>query len=172
MASDFVIRVARAVRKHQPVGTERENLLRRSVVGHHRHVASHAVQQADDVVFDAVTVNGATVVTLQAAGGTMPLYIEDNEVHELFGVSQSTMVNTYDKQAKAPVIFRLKNRYNDIKDIPVRVNDVILPAEVGKAPGKLCCPTTCEWTDERQNIEIKYPNFQAAVENGNINWWE
>jgi len=126
----------------------------------------------NDVVFDAVTVNGATVVTLQAAGGTMPLYIEDNEVHELFGVSQSTMVNTYDKQAKAPVIFRLKNRYNDIKDIPVRVNDVILPAEVGKAPGKLCCPTTCEWTDERQNIEIKYPNFQAAVENGNINWWE
>ena len=79
----------------------------------------------------------------------MPLYIEDNEVHELFGVSQSTMVNTYDKQAKAPVIFRLKNRYNDIKDIPVRVNDVIMPAEVGKAPGKLCCPTTCEWTDER-----------------------
>ena len=126
----------------------------------------------NDVVFDAVTVNGATVVTLQAAGGTMPLYIEDNEVHKLFGVSQSTMVNTYDKQAKAPVIFRLKNRYNDIKDIPVRVNDVILPAEVGKAPGKLCCPTTCEWTDERQNIEIKYPNFQAAVENGNINWWE
>ena len=56
----------------------------------------------NDVVFDAVTVNGATVVTLQAAGGTMPLYIEDNEVHELFGVSQSTMVNTYDKQAKAP----------------------------------------------------------------------
>ena len=65
----------------------------------------------NDVVFDAVTVNGATVVTLQAAGGTMPLYIEDNEVHELFGVSQSTMVNTYDKQAKAPVIFRLKNRH-------------------------------------------------------------
>lgn len=126
----------------------------------------------NDVVFDAVTVNGATVVTLQAAGGTMPLYIEDNEIHELFGVPQSTMVNTYDKQAKAPVIFRLKKGYSNIKDIPIRVNDVILPAEIGKAPGKLCCPTTCEWTDERQNIETKYPNFQMAVKNGNVNWWE
>ena len=33
-------------------------------------------------------------ITLLAAGGTMPLYIAGKEVHELFGVPVSTMVNT------------------------------------------------------------------------------
>jgi hypothetical protein len=118
-------------------------------------------------------VNGATVVTLQAAGGTMPLYIEDNEVHELFGVSQSTMVNTYDKQAKAPVIFRLKNRYNDIKDIPVRVNDVILPAEVGKLQGncaaRLPVSGLMNGRTLKSSIRISRQQWKTAISIGGSN---
>ena len=41
------------------------------------------------------------VVTLRVPVVQCFCILEDNEVHELFGVSQSTMVNTYDKQAKA-----------------------------------------------------------------------
>ena len=48
-----VHRVARAVRQEDSVGPERQYLLHRRVVGHHRHVAALGVQTADDVVFDA-----------------------------------------------------------------------------------------------------------------------
>ena len=127
----------------------------------------------NDIVFDAVKVDGSVVITLRAAGGTMPLYIEDKEVHELFGVSQTTMVNTQEgkKDAVPCVIFRLNGDYTDIKDIPITVNGVILPAEEGKAPGKLCCPASCNWTNERESIESVYKNFQSNITNG-TNWWQ
>ena len=52
----------------------------------------------NDVVFDVATNGGATIITLQAAGGTLPLYIEvggdSREVHEIFSVSSTTMINT------------------------------------------------------------------------------
>ena len=48
---------------------------------------------------------------LQAAGGTLPLYIEvggdSREVHGLFGVSNTTMVNTGAGATKAPVMYRV-----------------------------------------------------------------
>ena len=128
----------------------------------------------NDVVFDAAIMNdGTTIITLQAAGGTMPLYIEGKEVHELFGVSETTMVNTQEghKNAVPCVIFRLEGDYTDIKDIPIAVNGVELRAESGKAPGKLCCPTNCEWTDERENIEKRYQNFQSNIKTG-VDWWK
>lgn len=127
----------------------------------------------NDIVFDAVKVDGSVVITLRAAGGTMPLYIEDKEVHELFGVSQTTMVNTQEgkKDAVPCVIFRLNGNYTDIKDIPITVNGVILPAEEGKAPGKLCCPASCNWTNERESIESVYKSFQSNITNG-TNWWQ
>lgn len=128
----------------------------------------------NDVVFDAAIMNdGTTIITLQAAGGTMPLYIEEKEVHELFGVSETTMVNTQKgkKNAVPCVIFRLQGSYTDIKHIPITVNGVKLLAEIGQAPGKLCCPTDYEWTDERENIENRYQSFQSHIQDGTA-WWE
>ena len=51
----------------------------------------------NDVIFDVQLIdNGSNIrITLRAAGGTLPLYIAGVEVHEKFGVSTSTMVNTY-----------------------------------------------------------------------------
>lgn len=51
----------------------------------------------NDVIFDVQLIdNGSNIrITLLAAGGTLPLYIAGVEVHEKFGVSTSTMVNTY-----------------------------------------------------------------------------
>lgn len=51
----------------------------------------------NDVIFDVQLINnGSNIkITLLAAGGTLPLYIAGEEVHEKFGVSTSTMVNTY-----------------------------------------------------------------------------
>lgn len=128
----------------------------------------------NDVVFDAAIMNdGTAIITLQAAGGTMPLYIEDKEVHKLFGVSETTMVNTQEgkKNAVPCVIFRLEEDYTDIKDIPIIVNGVELRAEIGKAPGKLCCSTDYAWTNERENIEKRYRSFQSHIQNGTT-WWK
>jgi hypothetical protein len=51
----------------------------------------------NDVIFDVQLINNGSIIkiTLLAAGGTLPLYIAGVEVHEKFGVSTSTMVNTY-----------------------------------------------------------------------------
>lgn len=128
----------------------------------------------NDVVFDAAEVDGTTVITLKAAGGTKPIYIEDKEVHELFGVSTTTMVNTWaDKKYEKPcVIFRLKNKYNDVEKIPIKVDGVELKAELGQAPGKLCCPTDKMWSDETHSIEEMYRKFREAVNDSSINWYD
>lgn len=136
----------------------------------------------NDVVFDAAMVNSEVVITLQAAGGTLPLYVgsqsDENEVHNRFNVSTTTMVNTEKgkHQEYPPVIFRLKG-YFDISYIPIIIdnNGVIttLSAELGKAPGKLCIPnTTTDWSNETENIEIAYPKFKKYVGNPTLIWWD
>ena len=128
----------------------------------------------NDVVFDVALSNdyiaglGNKLVahcTLQAAGGTMPLYIggkeNGKEVHALFGVDTSVMVNTNNGTAsKAPVQFTIilgdadwSNSYN-VGNIPVVVDGkagtLTLKSEVGKAPEKICVGTDYKWCDERQ----------------------
>ncbi len=131
----------------------------------------------NDVVFDVAWDNDGTIITLQAAGGTMPLYIqvgeEKKEVHELFGVSTATMVNTTSVK-KAPVIFRLP-KCNGFNDVEILVNDVKagmykLKAETGKAPQKICVPTKFQWTSEREAIDSKYPGFEEWVSNPEYDW--
>lgn len=135
----------------------------------------------NDVVFDAVILDNTAIITLQAAGGTLPLYIgnqtNENEVHNRFSVSTTTMVNTQSgkHQEIPPVIFRLSG-YSDIKNIPIIIdnNGVIttLSADQGKAPGKICIPnTTTDWSNERVSIEDTYPNFTKYVGDSSIEWW-
>ena len=88
----------------------------------HRIIAEDlmATQGSDfdynDVVFDIAVFDKdntrTAIITLQAAGGTMPLYIggktNGKEVHELFGVLTNVMVNTNEGTvSKAPVQFRM-----------------------------------------------------------------
>lgn len=131
----------------------------------------------NDVVFDVALLYDATVITLQAAGGTLPLYIQvDNdkrEVHELFGVSETTMVNTMGSQLP-PVMFRLP-KCNHVNDVKVVVEgkeaSYELKAEEGKAPHKICVDVSYEWTAERQRIDAKYPNFNDWVNNPDVVWY-
>lgn len=138
----------------------------------------------NDVVFDAVirqeywpSFNGA-VITLRAAGGTMPLYIGKDkssaqEVHKLFDVDTKTMVNTQIRGEKAPVMFRLEG-VTSLSDINIYVGDSTEPltAKAGTAPAKLCCPATYDWTKECQPIDQKYESFLKAVADGGLRWYE
>lgn len=145
----------------------------------------------NDLVFDAYVYNkdGQTWanIKLLAAGGTLPVYIcgcdEQVEVHDKFGVSTTTMVNTKNGTVdKNPVEFtiKLKNQTSssfNANDIEVKVNNngtwMTLTSNVGKAPEKICVDNSFNWCDERQNIETKYQNFSQYVKNPSIgDWWK
>lgn len=123
----------------------------------------------NDVVFDVAPLsqynNPYTVITVRAAGGTMPIYIEGKEVHELFGVETKTMVNTGAKAC--PVAQFTISGYKQAKDINITVDNgeftFVLNNPVGNAPKKICVGTDYEWCAEKQNIKAKYPKFNDYV---------
>ena len=144
----------------------------------------------NDVVFDIAynngfwdnsghQVSGYTIITLQAAGGTLPLKVKvgnvEKEVHELFGVSTSTMVNTNTMSVSRPIVqFTVDGKYTP-KDVAVIVEqnakEITLKAEVGQVPQKICVQTSFNWCDERQQIGDKYENFPLWVQDKQIKWY-
>lgn len=139
----------------------------------------------NDVVFDVNLLNGAAYITLQAAGGTMPVYIQGNtwdtkyEVHDLFGVDVTTMVNTGNGTVtRDPVSFALWN-INSVDEIHVYVTNTKqnnatyeLMAETGDAPQKINVPSTVAWSPERVRIDRTYPKFGAWVKNSSNPFWK
>ena len=138
----------------------------------------------NDVVFD-IQLNwpaqGKHKITLQAAGGKLPLRVgvldDEHEVHNLFGVDVNTMVNTEEWTAhKAPVSFFITGEYTSAKDIKVWVkkgNDWCeLKAEQGKAASKIGVPTTFKWVKELKDIEPIYTKFKDYVQYPSVKWWE
>lgn len=133
----------------------------------------------NDVVFD-VTFDypaGKTTITLWAAGGTLPLYVGGQEVHEKFGVSTKTMVNTGVGARKDPVSFELNGTFDrDPNNIVVEVEKegVRMPitANRGQVASKIAVEPNYEWCTEKQDIEAKYPNFGKYVK-GEVDdfWW-
>lgn len=150
----------------------------------HRIIAEDLGEIGDfdfnDVVFDVYFRDNNAVLTLRAAGGTLPLYITANgktyEVHELFGVETGVMVNTDSNGSQKPIAIITIENCNSLNQISIQVkqNDgemITLSAEQGQAPGMICVDTDFEWPAERQNIKEKYPEFQNYVSNQNINWY-
>jgi len=153
----------------------------------------------NDVVFDIRVYNQwvaeyndnklVAEVLLRAAGGTLPLYLgqldEKYEVHNLFGVSTKTMVNTHAKaqgeyqavDGLQPVKFTVvlgdaiwNGTYN-LADFPIYVGGQQLVAPLGKATHKLCVPTTTRWMNEKVIITTGYPKFADYVTYGTPDDW-
>ena len=148
----------------------------------------------NDVVFDVAHVTGGTAdengtwIRLMAAGGTLPLYIgtvaQENEVHFMFNVSETTMVNTYNGRhsEKAPVEFKYSNDQVIAKNIAIIViKDGIqftLSAERGEPASKIAVDLTAnpnfDWANERQSIKERYPSFAKWAQEGQTKiseWW-
>ena len=139
----------------------------------------------NDAVFDVAYVSeweneaGANVdyavITLWAAGGTKALTVAGQDVHALFGVNTSTMVNTNANGGKdnlTPVIFRVKNPGSkDPIDIPVKVNGIELKATTGAATQKFAVPYGTKWMKERKLITGSYTKFQEYVKNNDPKDW-
>ena len=141
----------------------------------------------NDVVFDVkygYPEENKTTIILQAAGGKLPLCIgvldKDHEVHNLFGVSLNTMVNTEDWTAhKDPVTFTIDVQYGteNIVDLPIWVQKgsdwVELTAPQGKAASKIAVSTDYKWVKELQDISDAYKKFDKYVKSGKpAKWWK
>lgn len=147
----------------------------------------------NDAVFDVFIYynpyweNGAhnyAVITLRAAGGTLPLTVAGKEVHELFGVSTDKMVNTgYATGVEvAPVQFRLTASQvtsGNAKDIPVIVTardgkTYTLTAEQGQPTQKIAAPIAdhVKWLKERTHIKNGYPTFMDWIDNTSLTWYK
>lgn len=105
----------------------------------------------NDIVFDILFIKEGDVykadIILQAAGGTLPLYIgegEDNEfeVHELFGVSTDIMINTRAED------YGLNGR-SDLDPVPITI---ILPS------GKEYATMKAEDAVDALNIRVRSNN--------------
>ena len=135
----------------------------------------------NDVVFD-VKMNwpaeGKHTITLQAAGGTLPLTIAGVEVHAKFGVSTNKMVNTESwTEQRAPVTFEIEGKYANANEIEVRVQKgsdwPLLTAPIGKAASKIAVSTDYEWVKELQDITNAYGQFDTYVTTGKpAEWWK
>lgn len=142
----------------------------------------------NDAVFDAYIFydqynlqSSCAIITLRAAGGTLPLTIAGREVHQLFGVNQSTMVNTGNGTEKTPVQFRLSGNEltsGNANDIDVVVQSrqgetITLTANRGEATQKLAAPIAnhVKWLKERVHIKNGYPTFMDYVNDPTKIWY-
>lgn len=126
----------------------------------------------NDVVLDVNIVNGDAECVLQAAGGTLPLKVENFEVHELFGVATNVMVNTGAGPSLDPVPFTLTGITNP-KDIHIYVDKgswIEVTANRGTPASKIATWQSKEWCHEKQPISEKYSGFPLWVSNPDIVW--
>lgn len=135
----------------------------------------------NDVVFDVDYLgNGRAKITVQAAGGKMPLYVANHEVHELFGVDTEVMVNTGAQHPEGIVLASRSFEVDGLTstnpiDIPIVVHKdgmtYAIDASTGQAPGKICVPTTTAWARERVNIKDAYTDFPRWIEDQSFKFW-
>lgn len=154
----------------------------------------HSDFDYNDVVFDIKFINNGGKLTadilLQAAGGTLPLFIGGNEVHGLFGEEVGTngkfpMINTSHghHNDKEPVHFtvNLSGNYSTAWDA-INALPITLMTEEGQLinltinPGNpaemFAVPATTDWSDERVSIKNAYPNFVNWISDPTVTWYE
>lgn len=135
----------------------------------------------NDVVFDVDYLgNGRAKITVQAVGGTMPLYVAGHEVHELFGVDVKKMINTGASNGEGTTLTARSFEVSGLTstnpiDIPIVVDkdglSYSIDASQGQAPGKICVPTSTAWTRERINIKEAYTEFTRWIEDQTFKFW-
>jgi len=155
----------------------------------------------NDVVLDFECEEGSSTlnVTLQAAGGTLPLRINQNdnwEVHKLFGLNVTNiMINTNWNRSNGTEIAE-KPTFDITTSSTINSEDAFLAAvkavklevyktsegveqwiemraDQGKPAAKFAVPTTVKWMDERISIKTKYGKFSTwATSAPDVQWWD
>ena len=131
----------------------------------------------NDVVFDWKIEGNVATIQLLAAGGTLPLYVGGEEVHDKFGVFLNDMVNTGVKKAALPEPYTYTFPTDvaaEAINIPIVVTkggvNATLTAEKGKVASKINVSTDTKWVKEYKDITLAYPNFTGWVSDPSANW--
>ena len=140
----------------------------------------------NDVVFDVSYTEGSnvTIVTIQCAGGTLPLFVDGREVHNLFAkanpdkaITEKTMINTHASNGingLEPVSFTIDHIVApwDITVAVKKMNDIVpLKATVGSPAAKIAVDPSFKWVNERVDIRTVYPNFINYVKDTSVDWY-
>lgn len=145
----------------------------------------------NDLVFDVYytykdKTNITAHITLQAVGGTLPIYIGTDtadptkELHyRMLGQASSSPINVAASNGvtHSPVSFTISAKTTNPNDIAIivrnpdakgAITDIILPksGESNLAPQKICMPVGTRWLKENQQIEWGYTMFKDWVNNG------
>lgn len=137
-----------------------------------------------DVYFTGEAPNYEAHIKVQAAGGTMPIYIgqvdDAHEAHKILGQEETSRAINVGSNRRTPVeaSWTWPMSSTNPKDIPIYVttiqnaattNITRLPdAGPGSefAPQKICIPgNTTRWALESKQIEWAYPSFPTWVQN-------
>ena len=159
--SDWIVTICKAEKK----GGETPTGFICRVIAEDLTVSENTDFDFNDVVFD-VYANG--VIRVRACGGTLPLRVDGQEVHGLFGKETGEMTNTGWDGA-----IDYYNTYRDIQYSGGNVADVAaannilvevqkqnqwipLTAPVGEVASKIAVKNDYEWCSERQDIDSKW----------------
>ena len=147
----------------------------------------------NDVVLD-VKMGDPAVLTLRAAGGTLPIRIDGNdawEVHKLFGVwvgdddiakntDKQVMVNTGIVSKPAVVVPNFNKKITTAAEANAIKIEVYkngkwqeMTAVKGEPASKLAVDNTFQWLPERKSIKDEYLNFVtwATATGFTSKWW-
>lgn len=128
----------------------------------------------NDAVFDVEIVGDDFKITPLACGGTMPLYIgdEQHEIHAMLGhedtyewCTKNHVTSPCNGKSVEPFYIN-RNGSTNFNDIRVFVKlgsasyDIFeLTAEKGNVPAKICVGTDYVWCNEREHITSRYKYF-------------
>ncbi len=143
---------------------------------------THVVVTEDgDVVKDETNYGNTTyntTIILLAAGGTLPLSVAGQEIHNALGGNTiATIVNTIPDEGSTygnawtvsdPVQLGTTFSYSSIEEIPIQVQygngeTLKLEAFTGWAPHKILTPIGTKWCKERVDIATAYRSFHSYV---------
>lgn len=127
----------------------------------------------NDVVFDAkIYESGKIDIKVLAAGGKLPITVAGTQINSFLGKMVNTgLTSVPAKSFTVDAETATQNGWTTLKDIPVVVEvsanqyneQIMLKAEIGKAPQKICLPIGTKWADEYVDISNAYPDFASWV---------
>ena len=179
--SDWIVTLTKAERLDQPEQPEEPDTWGewKRIICEDLSVTQASDFDFNDVVFDVRlnTAHTKAQVKFLAAGGTLPLTVgwdgqgtnwNDYEVHNIFGVSTGTMVNTKWKTGvtKAYVTKTFTGSFSTYNDVKIMVlkgeNWEVITAHTGWPASKILVNTTYQWCNEREDIGIKYNSVTSG----------
>lgn len=150
----------------------------------------------NDLVFDVyytyeenegVKNNITAQVTVQAAGGTLPIYIgqvdDAHEAHKILGASSTNVAFNVGGERRNASSISIPCADTNPNNLNIYVGSagnaaterVTLLPKSGEsasiAPQKICVPVTTKWLKENQQIEYGYPEFGQWVSDQQTEWW-